>query len=194
MSSDEVSTRTRILEATWRLLEAGGSKVRMADIAKAAGISRQALYLHFPNRADLLVATTRHLDTVHDIDGLLAPSRAASTGVARLEHFIAAWAAHIPRIHGVAQALMAMQDSDEEARRAWADWMSALREGCAAAIAALAADGTLAPPGDERRATDLLMMLLAVPNWAYLTRSCGWDQATYADEITRLAHKALVAG
>jgi len=42
--------------------------VTMADIAKAAGISRQALYLHFPTRVDLLVAMTRHLDAQNDID------------------------------------------------------------------------------------------------------------------------------
>ena len=69
MSSEGPDTRTRILNAAWSLLESGrGAGVRMSDIAKEAGISRQALYLHFPNRADLLVATTQHVDAVKDID------------------------------------------------------------------------------------------------------------------------------
>jgi AcrR family transcriptional regulator len=34
----------------------------MSDIAKAAGLSRQAVYLHFPNRAELLISATKHLD------------------------------------------------------------------------------------------------------------------------------------
>ncbi|MBL4878008.1 MAG: helix-turn-helix transcriptional regulator, partial [Hyphomonas sp.] len=55
MSSENLETREKIMRATWKLLEeSGGSGVRMSDIAKAAGISRQAVYLHFPTRADLL--------------------------------------------------------------------------------------------------------------------------------------------
>jgi AcrR family transcriptional regulator len=61
MSSEKISTKTRILDTTWKLLEARDKNTRMSDIAKAVGISRQALYLHFPTRAALLIATTRHL-------------------------------------------------------------------------------------------------------------------------------------
>jgi len=75
-----MDTRTRILKSAWKLLEAeGANAVRMGDIAKAAGISRQALYLHFPARADLLIATTRYLDEVYDIESKLAPSRTAAS-------------------------------------------------------------------------------------------------------------------
>ena len=85
MSSENNPTRERILKSTWSLLEAGGaSSVRMSDIAKAAKISRQALYLHFPNRAELLVATTRYLDEVYDVDTRLLASRTAKTGTDRL--------------------------------------------------------------------------------------------------------------
>ena len=76
MSSENPSTRTRILDTAWRLLE-DGAPVRMSDIAKAVGISRQALYLHFPSRAELLIAVTRHLDDVHDVDARMAATRAA---------------------------------------------------------------------------------------------------------------------
>jgi hypothetical protein len=49
----------------------------MSDIAEATGISRQAAYLHFASRTELLVAVTPHLDEVLDVDRRLAPSRAA---------------------------------------------------------------------------------------------------------------------
>ena len=98
MSSPTSETRVRILNATWKLLEASqGSGVRMSDIAKIAGISRQAVYLHFPNRAELLIATTRHLDEVKSVDARLMVSRNAITGLARLEAFIEAWGNYIPR-------------------------------------------------------------------------------------------------
>ena len=85
MSSD---TRSRILEAAWKLLEDGaGSEVRMSDIAKKAGISRQAVYLHFPKRADLLIAVTRYIDEANEVDARLAASRGAATGVERLDVF-----------------------------------------------------------------------------------------------------------
>ena len=79
MSSQNPETREKIMRATWKLLEkSGGAGVRMSDIAKAAGISRQAVYLHFPTRAELLTSTARYMDDVHNIDGSLAASRAAS--------------------------------------------------------------------------------------------------------------------
>ncbi|MEO1505580.1 MAG: helix-turn-helix domain-containing protein, partial [Pseudomonadota bacterium] len=84
MSSAESDTRTRILQAAWRLLEEGAAGVRMSDIAKAAGVSRQAVYLHFPTRAKLLIDTTRYVDEVKNIDDRLAASRAA-TGIDRLD-------------------------------------------------------------------------------------------------------------
>ena len=90
MSRESQNTRTRILTAALKLLETG-EKTRMTDIARAAGISRQALYLHFETRADLLIAVTRHVDELNNSDDLLAASRAATTGVARLDAYIEAW-------------------------------------------------------------------------------------------------------
>lgn len=195
MSSENVETRTRILDAAWKLLEAGqGSGVRMGDIAKAAGISRQAVYLHFPTRAELLIATTRHLDQVKDVDARLAASRSAATGAERLEAFIEAWGNYIPEIDGVARALRAMQDTDEAARLAWADRMAAVRDGCHAAVKALKKDGALSPEHSVKEATDILWSLLSVPVWEQLTRDCGWPQRRYVSRMKDLARKALIAG
>ncbi len=164
----------------------------MSDIAKAAGVSRQAVYLHFPSRAELLIATTRHIDEAKQVDARLAPSRQAMGGRARLELFVEAWGNYIPEIYGVGRALMAMQDSDEEARKAWADRMKALRHGCAAAVAAIAADGELRADLTGEKATDLLWTLLSVRNWEQLTREAGWSQAEYLTAVKDLAIRALM--
>ena len=193
MSSANSDTRSRILDAAWKLLEERDGKVRMADIAKAAKISRQALYLHFPNRAELLVAITHHLDAVYDVEAMLAPSRSAQTGVERLELFVTAWANYIPQINGVAQALIAMQDTDAEARQAWADRTDALRHGCRAVARAIEADGQLSAAHDAESATDLLMMLVGVQNWAYLVEQCGWPQPRFVETIIATAKQALLA-
>ena len=193
MSSDQTNTKTRILDTTWNLLESGEKAVRMSDIAKAVGISRQALYLHYPNRADLLVATTRHIDSVKNVDARLAESRSARSGIERLHAFIEAWGSYIPEIHGISVALRAMRDSDQAAADAWDNRMQAVRHGCEAAVRALAEDGKLRPGLTEDAATDLLWMLLSVENWECLVRDRGWSQAHYETTIKNLARAALLA-
>ncbi len=193
MSRKNIETRNRILESTWRLLEADpGNEVRMSDIAKEAGISRQAVYLHFPKRADLLVATTRYLDEVRDIDARLAASRAAKTGLERLDAFIEAWGNYIPEIYGVAKALLAMQDQDEAAYNAWQGRMQAVREGCEAAVNALDRDGRLTADLSKKEAIDLLWTMLSVRNWEQMRGECGWTQARYIEVTKAFARRALV--
>ena len=50
MSTKVLKTRDRVLELML-LLGNQTNAVRISDIAKHAGISRQAVYLHFPTRA-----------------------------------------------------------------------------------------------------------------------------------------------
>jgi AcrR family transcriptional regulator len=189
-----MDTRTRILQATRELLEAGlGRGVRMSDIARHAGISRQAVYLHFPNRAELLIATTFYLDEVKESDARLAASRSASSGVERLDAFIEAWGGYIPEIYGIGRALIAMSDTDEAAAAAWSQRMQDVREGCEAAVLALAEDGHLNQDHSPEQATDLLWTLLSVATWEQLTITCAWPQARYIETMKLLAHKALVA-
>ncbi len=194
MSSTEPSTRDRILTSTWNLLENGDPHAtRMADIAKAAGISRQALYLHFPNRGELLVATARYLDEVKNVDEMLVASRTATTGRNRLDAYIEAWGSYIPEIYGMAKAFWAMMDTDAEAAAAWNDRMDAVRHGCAAAVTALAKDGDLKAGLTKPAATDLLAMLLSVRNWEYLTQDRGWSQKRYVTAMKSMAREALIA-
>lgn len=194
MSSKNIETRNRILESTWRLLEANpGNAVRMSDIAREAGISRQAVYLHFPKRADLLIATTRYLDEVKDVDARLAASRAATSGPARLDAFIEAWGNYIPEIYGVAKALLAMKDTDQEADMAWKDRMLAVRNGCEAAIKALTQDDLLTPDLTPEQATDVLWTMLSIRNWEQLTCECDWPQEQYLAVLKTSARKILVS-
>lgn len=195
MSRDDPDTRTRILQAAWDLLEESrGQGVRMSDIARQAGISRQALYLHFPTRAELLIETTHYLDAVKGTEERLAPSRAAETGIERLDAFIEAWAAYMPEIYGLAKAFLAMRDTDEAAAAAWDQRMQDMREGCEAAVAALKRDGMLSPAYAPKQATDILWTLLSIRNWEQWTLGCGWSQKRYVATMKSMAHRLLVAG
>ena len=193
MSSENSDTRTRILEVTVRMLEEHrGQGVRMGDIAKEAGISRQAVYLHFASRAQLLVAATKHLDEILDVDRRLAASRAATSGVERLALYIEFWGHYIPEIYGVAKALLLARDTDEAAAAAWEDRMLAMRDGCRAAIDALHSDGTLVPGWTPIRATDTLWTMLLVPNWENLTGECGWSTQQYIRWMKTVAKRTFV--
>ena len=177
MSSEQ--TKTRILDTTWKLLEKRIEKNRMSDIAKAVGISRQALYLHYPTRAELLIATTKHIDTVKKVNQRLELSRTAGSGVERLHFFIKAWGGYIPEIHGISVALRNMRKNDKAAAEAWDDRMQAVRHGCQAAVVAIAKDGKLKFDLSEQIATDILWTLLTIENWEKLVINCGWLQSAY---------------
>lgn len=164
----------------------------MADIAREAGISRQALYLHFGARSDLLRATTLYIDELHGVDRRLAASRAANRGVDRLSAFIDAWGNYMPHIQGVARALLAMQETDPDAAAVWAERMNDMREGCAAAIDALANDADLHDDWQTDVATDLLWTNLSFRNWDYLRSACGWTQDEYIQRMQYQARSTFV--
>ncbi len=193
MSSDLPDTRTRILKATLDLLEEGtGSDVRMSDIAKKASISRQAIYLHFRTRAELLIATTHYIDKLKGIDARLLASRTAKSGNDRLVAFVEAWGNYIPELYGLAKALLAMRDTDAEAAAAWDTRMQDMREGCAAAIKALNDDAALSPEYQPDEATDILWTMLSVRNWEQLTIGCGWSQQKYIETLTSMTQRLFV--
>ena len=190
MSSEQ--TKTRILDTTWKLLEKRIEKNRMSDIAKAVGISRQALYLHYPTRTELLIATTKHIDTVKKVNQRLELSRTAGSGIERLHFFIKAWGGYIPEIHGISVALRNMRKNDKAAAEAWDDRMQAVRHGCQAAVVAIAKDGKLKFDLSEQIATDILWTLLTIENWEKLVIDCAWPQSTYEEKMIELAEIAIL--
>ncbi len=164
----------------------------MGDIAKATGISRQAVYLHFPSRTDLLIETTKYTGDLLDVEGRLAPSRAATSGLERLRLYIEFWGNFLPEIYPVAKALMMAQDSDEAAAAAWQDRMVAMKDGCRAAIEALQADGRLADGWTRQKAIEALWTMLLVPNWENLTMECGWSKRDYIRRMQLVAERTFV--
>ncbi|MEM8775872.1 MAG: TetR/AcrR family transcriptional regulator [Pseudomonadota bacterium] len=194
MSSENLNTRERILRATWEMLDSNpGVAARMSDIAKKANVSRQALYLHFPNRTELFIATTKYQDEVFNVDNMLATSRAASSGQQRLDAFVEAWGSYIPKIYGVAKTLMLMQATDVEAAAAWDTRMRDMREGCEAAVFALSRDGQLSNTYTEKQATDVLWSLLSISTWETLTIASHWSQDAYLARIKQITKTLLVA-
>ena len=170
-----------------------GKGVRMSDIAAQAGVSRQALYLHFKSRTELLVATVQYGDEVKQIAKRRRSWDEAATGVERLNAYIEFWGNYIPDIYGLARSLMAVLDNDEAAAAAWADRMEDMRSGCLHSIEMMAQDGTLSPHLTVEDGTNLLYTLLSVRNWELLTVELGWTQKKYIKHMKMVALQVFVS-
>lgn len=194
MSSDEKNTRTKILEATWKLMEdRRGQGVRMGDIAKAAGISRQAIYLHFDTRTALMSATAIYVDVVKGLDERLKAVLSANSAMEALEAYVDVWGNYVPEIYGLAKALLAARETDEAAAIAWDERMACLRDGCREIIADLADEGKLAPAWSQAEAVEMFWTILSFQTWEQLTVECGWSVDQYTRWMKILLTRSFVA-
>jgi AcrR family transcriptional regulator len=193
MSSGDPDTRKRILEKTWHLMEKKkGQTVRVEDIARAAGVSRQAVYLHFGSRTELLVATVRYVDEVSGVSNRLQDLYKAATGLEALEAYINFWGNYIPVIYGLAKALLIERETDAAAAAAWEDRMKALRLGCNNVIKCLVHDHQLAPVWNADQASDALWAMSSLAVWENLTIDCGWSASQYIDRMTVLLKQTFI--
>lgn len=174
------------------MVENVGKGVRMSDIAKAAGISRQALYLHFKTRSDLLIATTQFMDEELDVGKRLSTYRTATDPVEKIEAYVKAWAGHMEDIQGMARALLAASPTDAEAYEAWNERMDAIHLQCRMMTDRLAKDGRLNPALSPKRAADLFAVAISFENWDRLRRHFGWSQKSYTTHTTRMILSTIV--
>ena len=141
-----------------------GKNVHMSSIAKAVGISRQAVYLHFASRTELMVATMEYVDEMKGLNERLAELSSAPTAIKLLESAIDVWGNYIPEIYGLAKALLSTRGTDEAAAAAWNNSMGCLKDACRATINALKVKEALAPEWGRTDAIETLYTMLSVHN------------------------------
>lgn len=190
-TTDKMDTRERILYETWRLFEKRQRQgLRLEDIAKAAGVSRQAIYLHFGSRAELFIQTARYVDDQLRVVERLQEACEAE-GNQPIEAYVSGWASCIPDVYHLAKALLALRDTDEAAAAAWADRMQALYNGCLTTMQTVERDGNLAPGWTVEQAADFLWALLSIETWEDLTIDRGWSKEQYGKRIQLAAKHTL---
>jgi AcrR family transcriptional regulator len=193
MSSAQIDTRERILLATWKLMEQSrGQGVRLEDVARAARVSRQAVYLHFHSRSDLLIATARYLDERLELPRRIQQACEAGNGMLGIEAYVAFWAAYIPEIYGLAKALLLARETDDAAAAAWADRMQALYQGCLSVVQTIATEGKLDPSWTIEAAADYFWATLSISTWEQLTFERGWSQDQYRERMQWIIKRALL--
>jgi AcrR family transcriptional regulator len=188
------TTRLRILDTTRRLVAQRGAGIAMADVAREAGVSRQAVYLHFSSRASLFVAVVRHMDEQEDIRRHCEQALGNADPVEALEAFVIAWLRYAAKIHPVASALLASRRDDPDAMTAWNDRMGELRVGFRHAVQRLATAGHLRPGLDPDTAADLAWAMTSIPVWEQLTIDCGRPATEVQQRLTAAVISAVTDG
>jgi len=185
-------TRRRILQATWELLEQQGAGVKLVDVADKAGVSRQAVYLHFADRSGLLVALVDYIDVGLGAVQLRAHIHGGATGVESLQRWIQTMGWYTAKIDRVTQVLESSQYQDKALAAAWRDRMGRRQQHIRSILERIAAEGRL----DERWSVDTAVELLYVVTmpgpWRELTRELGWTAEQYTQNLTRLVQSALL--
>lgn len=192
MASED--TRTRILEHGSILVQRDGvASVRIADVAAAAGVSRQAVYLHFPSRAELLTEILRHLD-------LTAPSakaiRAAMTvepAAAALPAFVRAYYRYLPDRYPLLAAVQAAAHTDEAAQAAWRGRKHAMRGMLEAIVRRVSDAGQLRDGWTVERATDWIVVRLHPTLWHELVHDLGWSTRAVVEQLLRDVHQLVLS-
>jgi AcrR family transcriptional regulator len=185
-------TRRRILQATWELLEQQGAGVKLVDVADRAGVSRQAVYLHFGDRSGLLVALADFIDVSLGAVQLRAHVYGAATGVESLERWIETMSWYTAKIDRASQVVESGKDQDEALAAAWRDRMGRRQARLRLIVERIAAEGRLAEGWSVEAAADLLYVVTMPGPWRELTRELGWTAEQYTQYLTRLVRSAFL--
>jgi AcrR family transcriptional regulator len=194
-STDSVArnaTHARILETAWRLVEASGLDVSMEAIARASGLSRQALYLYVDHRAGLFTQMARHRDEQADIAARFAGALQAPTALQALEAVIATWFDYLLEILPVARALMSAATTDAHAATAWWDRMDAALVPIGLVIDRLSSEQLLDPGWERQVAVELLWALTHVRLYDDLVHHHGWSHQQVIDRQTAAVERTLL--
>lgn len=178
------ATRTAILNATWSLMaEKGRLDVGQAEIAEAAGVSRQTVYLAFGDRAGLLMAMARNRDMQSDHVMRLGKISHAETATPEdIVRYLDIWFDYLQLLYAVIILLDAAALTDREVASAYNDRMKgALLAGMKRVLHLLAKDGHLVSGWKPDRAAEMIWSLVHPTAWRQLVVELGWS----AEEFRR---------
>lgn len=187
-------TRAAILDATWQVLEKEGpERVTMGAVARSAGVTRRAVYLHFSSRADLLLALHEHVDDRLDLASSLQPVIEAPNAVAALEAFAGHLATFHPKIRQIDTALLRAKDSDPDVALLVDQGIRVWHEGCRRIAQGLADEERLAHPWTVDTAADLLWSFMFPDVIERLIVDRQWPLERYSEMLMVLMRRTLVA-
>ncbi len=156
----------------------------MSEVARATGISRQALYLHFPDRPALLLALVEHVDDREGLEAEIAAVKAAADGPAQTRAWVEMQARRNPRIAPLARALDHYRHEDEAAMVAWRDRTTNRMRGATAIVQQLRREGRVHRSWTTPEAATLIWELVSFRVWDDLVNEAGLTPQRYTEIIT----------
>lgn len=188
------STRERVLELTLELIrQRGSAAVSLVEVAAAAGLSRQMLYVMFGSRAGLLMALVDHLDERSSGPRRLAALREALPPLDAFEPYLRAWFDYLPVVLPVARALAAAATTgDTDAADAWHSRMDKLRAGFTQLTRAFEAAGLLQSGWTAEAAAEWMLALTHVDLWQHLVVEAGWPPAVHVQRVIATLRQTLL--
>jgi AcrR family transcriptional regulator len=187
------ATRRRILKAAAKLIVTHeGRNISLATVARAAGVSRQALYLHFADRTSLFLALADHVDEERGLPQAIQRVREAGSAVESLRALVAMQAELNPALWPIARVVDGMRRSDAAAEQVWQDRLARRLEGCRKLVEMLAAEGRLRSDLDRDTAADLLWTLTSLRAWEDLVLLRRWSAKRYQEHMNAVVMTLLV--
>lgn len=192
-SFGDPETRSRILRTTWERIEKTGKIPGLQDVADRAGVSRQAVYLHFGGRTGLLVALVGFMDESFGKGDILKRIFEAPTGEKALERMISALSVYTEKIDAVARVLESLQYHDRAVAKAWRNRMDLRLGHFRAVMERIAGEGRLARGWRVETAADLCYAISMPGLWRELIRERGWTPRQYTDHLMNLFRRSFLA-
>lgn len=180
------------MSTAFAFLDEGRVPLVLDDVARAAGVSRQAVYLHFSNRAELLVQASDDMRRRIGFDDALAAVLGAATGDEALETLLRVHVRFQPRIVRALRAVEAERLRDPTVEKAWQSRPIRGKHTVRRVVERLHAEGRLADHWTVEDAAALLSALLSPATTADLTGRRGWSRSRLLGRLRDMVHGALL--
>ncbi len=177
-------TVAALLNAARDIIDEGGVEaLTMAAAAERAGVTRRAVYLHFPSRAWLIKALVDDLKGVEGQDEALRPVWDTPDAFAMLDAFARHIADFLPRIMPVVRAIQRVSHSDPDAAELWRNAMSSRHATCRRLMERLRDDGRLAAPWTVESGADMIFALTSFETVETLLHQRSWTPDRLAGHL-----------
>lgn len=195
MSSEGApATRDAILDAARSLFEAKGYfGVGLETVAKQAGVSRQAIYLHFDSKAALLRALHERVNEqdvvpAHESHGVWEAQSAEEA----LEAFVAVSGEVVPKIRGIANALIVARRVDPDVEATWEAPSEGRYADCRRLAEWMARDRVLVRGVGVEDAADILFGVVSIWSYENLVIDRSWSTARWVEWVTQVMRRELL--
>jgi AcrR family transcriptional regulator len=187
-------TRAALLDAAHKMLkEQGFEGLTMTAVAERAGVTRRAVYMHFPTRGALVGELFGYVAQVEGLAGSLERVWTAADSVSALDEWAGHLARYHPRILAVDRAVQRVWRDDPDAAGHRARVVKAKLSSCRRLARWLAEEGRLAPGWTTASATDMLFALIASDVIEALIVDRRWSRAQLAEHLALLFRSTFVA-